>query len=188
LEYIEDDMAVPFALTPAIAIPGVIDFTTREGQRLYKDASYKMDDELYDCQAGGLYQFLATLHIRSQEFGWNHPVNGIMLIPDIPNDPNSPTKYLIDNCGQIPLETIREFETTYLQIGCRPAQDTIMLFKCLMASISKEAKNKILIWRDQYTVNGFSSGNLLLKIIIRESHLDTNATTSVWRNYLFGPD
>jgi hypothetical protein len=47
-----------------------------------------------------------------------------------------------------------------------------------MASISKEAKNKILIWRDQYTVNGFSSGNLLLKIIIRESHLDTNATTS----------
>jgi hypothetical protein len=102
-----------------------------------------------------------------------------MLIPDIPNDPNSPTKYLIDNCGQIPLETIREFETTYLQIGCRPAQDTIMLFKCLMASISKEAKNKILIWRDQYTGNGFSSGNLLLKIIIRESHLDTNATTSL---------
>jgi hypothetical protein len=47
-----------------------------------------------------------------------------------------------------------------------------------MNSISKEGKNKILIWRQQYTVDEFSSGNLLLKIIIRESHLDTNATTS----------
>jgi hypothetical protein len=48
-----------------------------------------------------------------------------------------------------------------------------------MNSISKEAKNKILIWHNQYSINGFSSGNLLLKIIIRESHLDTNATTSL---------
>jgi hypothetical protein len=176
--------AVPFALTPAIAIPGVIDYSQREGQKLYGNATYKLDEDPYDCQADGLYQFLATLHLRAQEFGWNDPINGILQIPEDANDPNSPTTYLIDNYGQVPLVTIREFETSYLQLGCRPAQDTIMLFKCLMNSISKEAKNKILIWRNQYSVNGYSSGNLLLKIIIRESHLDTNATTSSIRTKL----
>jgi hypothetical protein len=53
-----------------------------------------------------------------------------------------------------------------------------------MNSISKEAKNKILIWRNQYSINGYSSGNLLLKIIIHKSHLDTNATTSSIRTKL----
>jgi hypothetical protein len=48
-----------------------------------------------------------------------------------------------------------------------------------MNSISKEGKNKILIWKKQYTVRNFSSGTLLLKIIIRESHLDTNATKRI---------
>jgi hypothetical protein len=179
-------VAVPFALTPAIAIPGVIDYTTREGQKLYSNATYKLEEEPYDCQADGLYQFLATLHLRAQEFGWNHPINGILQIPQDMNAPLDPNNfvYLIDNYGQIPLATIREFEQSYVRTSSRPAQDTIMLFKLLMNSISKEAKNKILIWRNQYSINGYSSGNLLLKIIIRESHLDTNATTSSIRTKL----
>jgi hypothetical protein len=40
--------------------------------------------------------------------------------------------------------------------------DFIMLFKCLMNSISKQGKNKILIWREQYMVGPLSSGNLKL--------------------------
>ena len=44
--------------------------------------------------------------------------------------------------------------------------------------MSKEGKKKILIWESQYTINGLGSENLLLKIIVRESHLDTNATSA----------
>ena len=47
-----------------------------------------------------------------------------------------------------------------------------------MASLSKEGKRKILIWEDQYTIGELGSGNLLLKIIVRESHLDTKATST----------
>jgi hypothetical protein len=57
-----------------------------------------------------------------------------------------------------------------------------------MNSISKEGKNKILIWKNQYNIGINSSGNLLLKIIIRESHLDTNATTASIRNKLSSLD
>ena len=47
-----------------------------------------------------------------------------------------------------------------------------------MNSISKEGKRNILIWKKQYQIGTYGSGNLLLKIIVRESHLDTNATSA----------
>jgi hypothetical protein len=168
-----------FTLTPASAIPGNIYFTTNGGRKLYGSATYKLDEDPYDCQPDRLYQFLASLHTKAQEFEWIDQIGGILQIPENAQDINSPTMYLVDNYGQIPLAQIREFEDEYIATPVRPAQDTFMLFKCLMNSISKEGKNKTLVRRQQYMVGKFSLENLLLKIIIRESHLDTNATTSL---------
>jgi hypothetical protein len=111
----------------------------------------------------GLYQFLTTLHTIAQQYRWNNLIGGILQIPENANDINPDNIYLVDNYGQIPLSLIREFEETYISQPVRPAQDTYMLFKCLMSSIPKEGKNNILIWRQQYTVDEFLSGNLLLK-------------------------
>ena len=68
-----------------------------------------------------------------------------------------------------------------------------MLFKCLMDSLSKEARMKIEAWENEYIIENDSgttsqSGNLLLKVIIRESHLDTNATTQSIRMKLSNLD
>jgi hypothetical protein len=54
-----------FALTPASGITGVLDFTTSEGRKLYNSATYKLDEDPYDCQPDGLYQFVAT-YIRER--------------------------------------------------------------------------------------------------------------------------
>jgi hypothetical protein len=83
---------------------------------------------------------------------------------------------------------IRKFKETYVDKPIHPAQDNFMMYKCLMNSISKEGKNKILSWKKQYTMGTNSSGNLLLKIIVEESHLDTNATTTSIRNKLSSLD
>ena len=53
----------------------------------------------------------------------------------------------------------------------------------MMASLSDNTQEKVMIWADQYQIeiNDTSTiaGSLCcLKVIIRESHLDTNATTS----------
>jgi hypothetical protein len=55
-----------------------------------------------------------------------------------------------------------------------------MLYKCLMVSLSISAKKRISLWSEQYRIgnNNLCSGVTHLKIIIRESHLDTNATTN----------
>jgi hypothetical protein len=165
-----------FALSPAMAVQGIIDYSTREGRGIFHDATAKVDEELYDCKPDGLYQFLQSVNNRAHEFGWDDEINGVLWIPEDPLDPISATRSLIESYGTISMDEIRAFENTYISLPIRPAQDSYMMYKCLMNSITKEGKSKITIWSAQFTVNGYPSGNLLLKVIIRESHLDTNAT------------
>ena len=177
------ERVVAFSLTPATSIGGIIDYGTSRGRKLYASATAKLEEEPFDCVAEDLYSFLKALKDRAREFGWDEPGVGILSIPD---DPIHPTEFksLIDQHGEIELERIRVFEESYIEEAIRPAQDTTQLYRCLMASMSKEGKKKILIWESQYTINGLGSGNLLLKIIVRESHLDTNATSASIRTKL----
>jgi hypothetical protein len=57
-----------------------------------------------------------------------------------------------------------------------------------MQSLTETAKQKILLHEEQYTVNGIRSGACLLKVVIRESHLDSNATTKFIRESLSSLD
>ena len=61
-------------------------------------------------------------------------------------------------------------EGLYIGEEDRKAQDTYMLYRCLMASLSSYAKKRITIWSaDQYQIgnNKMYSGVALLKIIMR---------------------
>jgi hypothetical protein len=51
----------PFGLTPAVAVTGVVDFKTREGQKLFQAATCELEDEPFDCDADSLHQFLKSL-------------------------------------------------------------------------------------------------------------------------------
>jgi hypothetical protein len=97
---------------------------------------------------------------------------------------------LIDNYGTISLEQVVESELQYINEQGRDAQNTYMLYKCLMSSLTNNAKKRISLWSEQYRIgdNDLCSGVALLKIIIRESHLDTNATTNQIRTKLSNLD
>ena len=177
-----------FALTPAIAIVGIIDYSTNVGRKIYESATAKVAEELYDCKPDGLYQFLQSLSDQARAFGWDNDIGGILQIPEDASDTLSNTNNLLDNYGVITLREIRQWEKKYITQQIRPAQDNWMMYQCLMNSISKEGKDKITIWKNQYTVLGNLSGNLLLKIIVRESYLDTNATTANIRKKLSSLD
>ena len=77
----------PFALHPADAIPGVIDLTTREGIKLYQNATrsfYSDPSDCFNCEAPGLHGFLKEVEGRASRFGWRD------AILEIPNDINNP--------------------------------------------------------------------------------------------------
>ena len=172
-----------FYLNPASAMVGTLDFTDVESRKYFHKATKRLDpDELYDCTPGNMHHFLKLFNQRANENGWDNDITGVLWIPEDHRDANSELRYLPTEYGRRTMEQIDAFEKSYLGAETRAAQDSYMIFKCLMSSLSKEARIKIESWEDEYMVTNdrgtvVPSGNLLLKVIIRESHLDTNATT-----------
>ena len=110
------------------------------------------------------------------------------MIPNNITNPLGGTKNLLTHYGKLSLEHLCAWETTYLHGISRAAQDTAHLHLCLMNSLTQAGKDKVCLWSDQFILKGRESGILLLKIIIRESHLDTNATTNLIRAQLSNLD
>ena len=118
---------------------------------------------------------------RATHFGWR---DAILEIPNDITNSLGGTKNLLTHYGELTSEHLRAWEITYLHGISRAAQDTTHLHLCLMNSLTQAGKDKVRLWSDQFILIGRESGILLLKIIIRESHLDTNATTNSIRTQL----
>ena len=174
----------PFALHPADAIQGVIDLTTHEGIKLYQNATRSFYTDPADCfnfEALGLHGFLNEVEGRASRFCWR---NAILEIPNDITNPLGGTKNLLTHYGELLLEHLCAWETTYLHGISRAVQDMAHLHLCLMNSLTQAGKDKVRLWSDQFILNGLESGIILLKIIIRESHLDTNTTKNSIRTQL----
>jgi len=183
-----------FYLNPASSMTGVLDFSQVETRKVYHKATACLDkEELFDCTPENMHHFLKMFCQRANEYGWDDDVTGVLMIPDDHQNPASDLKYLPTHYGEISMEQIDLFEKSYLGGTQRSAQDSYIIYKCLMNSLSKEGKMKIESWENEYQVTNDAgtmvpSGNLLLKVIIRESHLDTNATTQSIRMKLSNLD
>ena len=173
--------APTFALSPALATRGIIDYSSRAGEKIYSSATKELDATKYDGEAQGLMAFLQLLEERATNFGWD---TSIMMIPDINGNPTN----LLIEYGTITVEQVQAHEESYLNTQTRNAQDSNPLYECIMNSISTECKAKLTIWKKEYRCGNLPSGNLLLKILIRECHLDTNATVGGIRNRLSALD
>ena len=116
---------------------------------IQEDHNYQLN-----CVLEDLLQFLKTLSDRATELSWNYPILGIIMIPEDPADVSTVYRNLITNHCEITLEQIRRFGEYYTNDPSRAAQDAGMLCSCLMASMSKLGKTKIMVWEKQYKING----------------------------------
>ena len=117
---------------------------------------------------------MALLKARAQTTGWT----AILEIPaNTSEDPNAHLLNIVDHYGERTLEQVRNTVKVYVNTKSRVAQDLAQLYHCLLNSLLTEGLSKMLICDSDYTVDGTPSGALFLKVLIRESHIDTNATT-----------
>jgi hypothetical protein len=100
----------------------------------------------------------------------------------------APAFNLLTEYGRITLEQVTAHVHTYIATQTRNAQNSYAVYQCIMQSLTETAKQKILLHEEQYTVDGIRSGACLLKVVIRESHLDSNATTKFIRESLSSLD
>ena len=152
----EENMAAqpPFALHPADAIPGIIDLTTREGIKLYQTATrffYEDPADNFNCEALGLQGFLKEVEGRASRFGWR---DAILEISNDINNPLGGTENLLTHYGELTLEHLRAWETTYLHGISRAAEDTAHLHLCLMNSLTQAGIDEVRLWSDQFILNG----------------------------------
>lgn len=182
--------AVPppaFSLTPGQAVRGIIDYETKKGRAYYGAATDKLEEELYDCEQEGFYQFIQSMKTRAEEFGWT---TSLLRIP-LTNEPNAEVVNLLEDFGRISLKRLTEYENEIqaagqprrINVQNREAQENRLLYECIHSSLSIQGKAKLNIHRDEYHVGNpeLPSGLLYLKVLIRESYLDSNATTSMIR-------
>eukprot|EP00978_Attheya_sp_CCMP212_P002101 scaffold4343_cov56-Attheya_sp.AAC.1 len=138
-----------FALSPARAVPGVIDMSTSAGSKLFNKGAESLSISLskdvrgYDGKGGNLKLLLTYVKQRANVFDW-------MAILTIPVD--GVDRNLLVDYGQIPIADIRTQVTTYIDQPNRNAQNSFMMFECLSKSLIVEALNSLLAEIDDYMV------------------------------------
>ena len=159
----------------------VINYIKKKGYQHFKDGTVKLQETLYECEPDGFYQFMKALKDRAMTFEWSNP-NGILIIPPDINRPIVTRSLLVDY-GALTYEPVRDMELTYIDADTRATQNTSMLYRCIMNSFSDDGIAKLNMDEKMYTLGTFQrrSGVCLLKILIRESYLDSNATSSMIR-------
>ncbi len=189
---------VAFAMNPAEAVTGVIDWTTSIGMDINKRAPKPLDTLKFNGKSDGLLLFLKMFKNRGIEFGWfslnREPA--IAMIAEDPNDPNTDVYDFIDYYGSITRENVTSHATRYLieedDAGClRARQDDSLAYRCLLNSLDQGMLRLVLLKEDRFNLVDpdnehvkIPSAILLLKTIIEESSIQTNATTSTIRTRL----
>ena len=154
---------VAFSLRPGHRQGEIISMNTKQGYNHWKLATEKLDEELYDCDPEGFYQFMKALGSRADKCGWTEP-DGILSIPTGENE----IKSLITDYGSIEYDQVKSYELSFVNQDSRKAQDTAMLHDCIMNSVSKEGKAKLYVNEELYKFGRRQGGACLLKVLIRE--------------------
>ena len=169
-----------FSLVPG-DVNGIIDYSTRQGLAIYSQATRSLFEDpadLFNVESAGLQTFLALLRLRGTTCGWDF---------DVPIDLQQPLQDLLDlstNHGMFTLEHLRNFATTFINNQSRAAQMNIQMVKCILASLTLPGFRKVQTWHTDWHIGELPSAHLLIKIIIRESFIDTQATTRILRAHL----
>ena len=167
-----------FALLQALANISILNYNTSKGSNIYKQAVKPLKDE-FDCTLGGLNVLLAQLRDHAIAYGWTQ----ILMIPPNLNEPNM-TIDIINGYGQLALAQVHAHAESYVNDQSHLAQDLSKMYLCLMSTLTAKGKNQVMLQQSNYKVGDQASRTCLLKVIIQESYVDSNATVSVLQQNL----
>lgn len=173
----QENQGSQFALFPGMIINNqnnFLDFSLSENQKLYKEGCAALDFT-FDGKPEQLLLFKEHLSVRATKMNWWDAID----IPIDPTDPNSDTRNVITQHGQLDTEAIVDWATdNIIDEETRLAQDNHMMFTCLSRSISDDVMKKIVPDRDEYIIERVPIAALYFKLLISKAELESRATTS----------
>ena len=88
------------------------------------------------------------------------------------------TRELLSDYGRINMDDISNHATMYTGMQTREAQNSEMLYHFLMNLVTTEFTTKLVLYQNDYTINGVPIRACLFKKIIQLTYVDTMATAS----------
>ena len=85
------------------------------------------------------------------------------------------TKNILECDGELDLKALKLWVQLYVSSESREVQNDDMLFNCIVYSLISDGLVNIYSKYDNFTTVGYNSSILLLKIVLEESGLTTNA-------------
>ena len=163
--------ANPAPQAPAFVLgPGwdntVLDWSIPADTKLYYKAIATLDNK-FDGTLEKFIAFLASVTSQARQFRWN-------MILAIPVDTN--TRELLTDYGRINMDNISNHTTTYTGMQTREAHNSEMLYHFLMNSVTTEFTTKLVLYQEDYTINGAPIRVCLFKKIIQLTYVDAMAT------------
>jgi hypothetical protein len=132
---------VAFAITPAHAFRGLLDYSKAEHHKVYKSGIWPVSEDPFNCDAEGLFQFLREVEDRADEMGWSA---GILNDAVNAEGEEERRENSVQNYGTITLKQVVTSELQHINGGERKkTQDTYMLYWCLMALLTSKAKKSL---------------------------------------------
>jgi hypothetical protein len=144
-------------------------------------------DLKFDMTSGDTVVFIKLLAARSKEMGWSEGAMNITRF-DIDTTGTAPNiKDLFTQYGQIPAKVIKERCDKFVtgpDVQTRASQNNAMMQKCLLASLTDEARRKLTACEADYIFNNEVYAPLLFKTIMRLATIDSKATANFLRESL----
>ena len=159
----------------------LFDYPNYQGLAIYSQATtslYEDPADPYNVDSAGLQTVLGLLRHRGTTCGWDF---------EVPQDVANPLVNLLDmvtNHGRFTLAHLLAFTTTFVNGQTRAAQMNIQMVKCILASLTLPGFRKAHIWHTDWHIAARPVAHLLIKVIIREAFIDTQATTRILREHL----
>jgi len=151
-----------FALAPALVNQGAINYSTMDGIKLWRAGIKPLAKELFTLKSHKFKLFLATLTDQAMTYRWENvldmPIDAAVLA--------GPTRSLLTHYGQITLDQVRAHAAIYVNTQMQAVQNNLLLYTCLAASITPEAKAKAMIFHQDYHIGQNPIGAAYLKILI----------------------
>lgn len=181
---------MPWAVSPAKAIEGVIDLEQSGGIKIHAKGSEKLQEEPYNLEAEGIFNVLESLEVRGNTYGWTSNSNGLFYIPEDPTADDlgaEDSTYFFDDYVEVEEEIIEAWEKRMYTDRVRGAQDSNMVFQALMNTLGADGKADVFLSKEEYEFTDEATGDViqggiaLLKTIIGQATLDGPGMASIVR-------
>jgi len=103
--------------------------------------------------------------------GWGD----ILTVPEDAAVPAGPSHSILMHYRQVTPDQIRAHATIYHNAQTCAAQNNLLLYTCLEASITPQVKAKAMIYHQDYHIGQNPIGMAFLKILTQEAHINIRA-------------